>query len=189
MECGKFTEWWYYSREISKDVCQKIIDLGKDKWETGGGLSGKIFKNRKSEIYWTSEQWLYDLIWPYMLNANEQAGWNYDIVSAETLQLTKYAKKEHYNWHYDGGGSHNEKFNNPRSKFLHGNVRKLSMSLILNSDFEGGNFRLFGTDQKMPELPQGSMIFFPSFLMHRVTPVKQGTRYSLVSWFLGPPFK
>ena len=37
--------------------------------------------------------------------------------------------------------------------------------------------------------PSLKFIFFPSFLMHRVTPVKQGTRYSLVSWFLGPPFK
>ena len=184
-----FTEYWYYSKEISKDVCQKIIDLSKGKWETGTGFGGKIVKNRKSEVYWTSEQWLYDLIWPYMLNANVQAGWNYDIVSAETLQLTKYTKTEQYNWHYDGLGSHNEKINEPHNKFLHGNVRKLSMSLILNSDFEGGNFRLFGTDQKMPEFPQGTMIFFPSFLMHRVTPVKQGTRYSLVSWFLGPPFK
>ena len=63
------------------------------------------------------------------------------------------------------------------------------MSLVLNSDFEGGNFKIFDSEDGMLELPQGTMIFFPSFLMHRVTPVKQGTRYSLVSWFLGPPFK
>ena len=63
--------YWYYPKEISKDICQKIIDLGKDKWETAGIVKGKI-KDRKSEVYWVSEQWLYDLIWPYMLNANEQ---------------------------------------------------------------------------------------------------------------------
>ena len=189
MKCFRFTEWWYYPKEISKDVCQKIINLGKDKWETGRGPSGKIIKDRKSEVYWTTEQWLYDLIWPYMLNANEQAGWNYDITSAETMQLTKYVKKGYYNWHYDGIGSHKETINEPGNKFLHGNARKLSMSLVLNSDFEGGNFKLFGWDDKMPKLSQGSIIFFPSFLIHRVTPVKQGTRYSLVSWFLGPPFK
>ena len=151
------TLYFYYPKEISKNICQKIIDLRKDKWETAGTVKGKI-KDRKSEVYWTTEQWLYDLIWPYMLNANEQAGWNYDITSAETMQLTKYVKKGYYNWHYDGIGSHKETINEPGNKFLHGNARKLSMSLVLNSDFEGGNFRLLGTDQKMPELPQGTMI-------------------------------
>ena len=182
------THYWYYLEKIPKDICQKIIDLGKDKWEPGSTL-GEKFKNRKNEVYWTTEQWLYDLIWPYMVMANEQSGWNYDIVSSESLQIAKYDKKGHYNWHSDGLGSHKETFNEPDSNFLHGNVRKLSMSLVLNSDFEGGNFKLFGWDDKMPKLSQGSIIFFPSFLMHRVTPVKQGTRYSLISWFLGPPFK
>ena len=38
-------------------------------------------------------------------------------------------------------------------------------------------------------LPKGSIIVFPSFVWHRVKPVTKGTRYSLVMWNLGYPFK
>ena len=35
---------------------------------------------------------------------------------------------------------------------------------------------------------RGSIIFFPSFVWHRVKPVTKGTRYSLVCWTIGNPF-
>ena len=37
--------------------------------------------------------------------------------------------------------------------------------------------------------PQGSVIIFPSFTYHCVTPVTRGTRYSLVLWSLGKPWR
>ena len=36
---------------------------------------------------------------------------------------------------------------------------------------------------------QGTIIVFPSFLQHCVSPVTKGIRYSLVNWTLGRPFK
>jgi len=36
---------------------------------------------------------------------------------------------------------------------------------------------------------QGSLVIFPSFVQHRVKPVTKGTRYSLVIWSLGQPYK
>ena len=38
-------------------------------------------------------------------------------------------------------------------------------------------------------LSKGSIIVFPSFVWHRVKPVTKGTRYSIVMWNLGYPFK
>ena len=38
-------------------------------------------------------------------------------------------------------------------------------------------------------LPKGSIIVFPSFVWHRVKPVTKGTRYSLVIWSTGDPYK
>ena len=35
----------------------------------------------------------------------------------------------------------------------------------------------------------GNITFFPSYLPHEVTPVTKGTRYSLVMWFLGNPWR
>ena len=61
----------------------------------------------------------------------------------KSLQITKYEKSGFYGWHRDGTGSHDEIFTDPSNEFLYGNTRKLSMSLILNSDFEGGDFEVF----------------------------------------------
>ena len=60
-----------------------------------------------------------------------------------------------------------------------------------------GNFDLRDKDpDKKPNihvckqiLPKGSLVVFPSFVWHRVKPVTSGTRYSLVIWNLGRPFK
>mgnify|MGYP003307903561 FL=1 len=69
------------------------------------------------------------------------------------------------------------------------------MTILLNDDYEGGDFQ-FATYAKeqceiiTPEYnKQGTVIVFPSDMEHRVLPVTKGTRYSLVTWFLGPPFQ
>ena len=126
-----------------------------------------------------------------MSAANEQAGWKYNIIAAEDCQITRYTKDGFYSWHKDGIGSHNDVHNEPDSnEFLHGNTRKLSMTIVLNSNFEGGDFEMLGLDDenKIPKLEEGSIIVFPSFMEHRIIPVTRGTRYSLVAWFVGPPF-
>ena len=83
---------------------------------------------------------------------------------------------------------------------LWGKVRKISMTVNLSdpNKYEGGNLKLdLGPDFKDDERykvfddirPQGSVIFFPSFTNHCVTPVTSGTRYSLVLWCLGKPWQ
>ena len=84
-------------------------------------------------------------------------------------------------------------------KGLIGKVRKLSITLMLSdpNDFEGGNLKFdFGSHEKNRykeisgnDNQQGSMIVFPSYKYHCVTPVTKGTRYSLVVWFNGRPMK
>jgi predicted 2-oxoglutarate/Fe(II)-dependent dioxygenase YbiX len=84
------------------------------------------------------------------------------------------------------------------NKDMAGKIRKLSVTLNLvdSSKYKGGNLRFdFGphADKKRfhtcTEIrPRGSIIVFPSFEYHQVTPVTQGTRYSLVAWCLGKPF-
>ena len=187
--------YWCWDKEITHEVCQNLINLGEEKWnqaQTFGSenvnIKSDLKKVRKSDVVWLEDQWVYELIWPYMMSANEQAGWNYEISAAESCQLTRYMKEGFYIWHRDGIGSHREVNNEPNNKFLHNNTRKLSMSIILNDDFEGGDLE-FHAEKNQPELPKGSVIIFPSFIEHRVAPLTKGTRYSLVVWFVGPPFK
>jgi PKHD-type hydroxylase len=81
-----------------------------------------------------------------------------------------------------------------------GKIRKISMTLNLNEpgDYDGGNLKfdfgrhVEGVDPfyECEEIrPQGSVVVFPSFVDHCVTPITRGTRYSLVLWCLGDPFK
>ena len=175
---------------------------------------------RDSNIAWLNDQWIYDLVLPYIKNANMFAGWRWEINGYEQLQFTKYKKNGFYGWHEDGqsdwygiykryipGISKVSKKSNGQlpsgyseDENLLGKVRKISMTLNLNNpnDYEGGDLKFdFGlhTEEKnrfhvCEEIrPTGSLIIFPSFLKHCVTPVIKGTRYSLVLWTLGEPWK
>jgi len=185
-------DYWGWDKELSHEICQKLINLGKGKWNLaqthGSEEKNKSLDNiRKSEVGWINEQWVHELVWKYMLATNEQAGWNYNIVAVEACQVTRYTKDGFYTWHKDGMGSHKDVSIELDNKY----VRKISMSIILNSNYEGGDFEIAGLDDKnqIPRLVEGSVVVFPSFISHRVTPVTKGIRYSLVVWFVGPPFK
>lgn len=190
--------WWTWKEGFTSNQTDYVINLGKNKWQAADTIGSENFKQpikqiRQSDIVWINNQEIIDLIWPYMETANKQAGFNYEITAVENIQLTKYSKKGFYSWHMDGMGTHPTVYNMPHNKFLHGKTRKLSMTVLLNSDFEGGEFQIHTTaptdkTEKL-DMSSGSVVVFPSFLLHRVTPVTKGTRYSLVAWFVGPPFR
>jgi|21_taG_2_1085346.scaffolds.fasta_scaffold03022_2 PKHD-type hydroxylase len=206
-------EWFFFNDPINVKTCNKLKRLASKSWEasavdvkkdhspeerkTGRQADFKSdLKTRISDIAWTNEQWVYDLIWPYMLRANEDAGWRYDITSAESAQITRYKKGGFYSWHRDGFNDHLSKYNQPDNPWVHEKVRKLSMTILLNDSFEGGEFEVMtynkgkGVKQQPFENPiTGQVIVFPSFMEHRVAPVTKGTRYSAVIWFLGPPMR
>ena len=202
-------EWYIFHQQIDKKTCDKIRKLGHGKWEksavdTQKGISdaerlrGKKgdfkpdSKVRISEVFWSTDQWIYDLTWPYMLEANKKAGWNLNIKAAESMQITRYKKGGFYSFHKDGQADHLSVYDNPSNPFMHGRVRKISMSIILNDNFEGGAFEFasYGKEDctiTPIEAEAGDIIFFCSGMEHRVAPVTKGVRYSLVNWFVGPP--
>jgi PKHD-type hydroxylase len=173
---------------------------------------------RDSEVTWLNDQWLYDLFHPFIQSANTMAGWNWQWDYSESFQFTVYNPGGFYSWHKDGGSDNFAAYKRyihgvtalplkDNGKFpdgyltdpnLVGKIRKISMTCNLNipGDYEGGNLKFdFGhhSDKRFHECeeirPQGSIIVFPSFLDHCVTPVNKGTRYSLVLWTCGDPFK
>lgn len=58
----------------------------------------------------------------------------------------------------------------------------LSASLFLNTGYEGGLFR-FPDLNLTVECKAGSLVMFPSTMMHEITEVTKGERYSIVTWF------
>ena len=154
---------------------------------------------RDSEISWINDQWIYDLVWPFLIEANNKAGWKYDFDFAESFQFTTYKKDGFYSWHLDGHTDHNAVYGeNCKNKNYRGKIRKLSMTINLSdeNDYKGGNLKFdLGPHQKNRFLeckeirPRGSIVIFPSSVYHQVTPITKGVRKSLVLWVLGKPFK
>jgi len=204
--------YWYFKSALPERICDDIIKYSLSKKEsmarTGGYDNEKLnedeirnLKNkRNSDVVWLNEGWIYKELHPYIHKANKKAGWNFEWDRSESCQFTKYKHNQYYDWHCDSWAKPYDKPNSPDN----GKIRKLSMTCQLTdgSEYEGGEleFDFRDYDPNMREeakhlkqakeiLPKGSIIVFPSFVYHRVKPVTKGTRYSLVMWNLGYPFK
>ena len=100
----------------------------------------------------------------------------------------------HYDWHEDAFVGAYEKQDKP---YLNGKARKLSMSVLLSdfNEYKGGEFEVDFGNRKEPtrtvyEMQNaGDAVVFPADLLHKIRPVTHGTRYSLVMWSVGWPFK
>ena len=207
--------YWYFKSALTPKFCDEVISYANQQKEvialTGGyekkkKLNKEEIKNlqrkRKSDLVWLNDTWIYKEIHPYVQQANIQAGWNFDWNFSESCQFTKYKHNQYYDWHCDSWEKpYNKKNKNDPN---HGKIRKLSMTCQLSdgSEYQGGEleFDFRNYDPPMRDeakhkvqckeiLPKGSIIVFPSFVWHRVKPVTSGTRYSLVVWHLGYPFR
>jgi len=202
--------YWYFSNALTPRFCNEVLQYGKKHQEqlarTGGFEKEKlskeeiknIKKKRDSHIVWMNDKWIYKEILPYVIEANKNAGWNFDFDWSESCQFTKYSPGQYYGWHCDSWAV---PYNKPNSLETHGKIRKLSVTCSLShpSEYEGGELEFnFNDPEKTKKqnikkcleiLPRGSIVVFPSFVWHRVCPVKQGTRYSLVVWNIGYPYQ
>ena len=208
--------YWYFKSALPSHFCDKLIKFGNAKKEQlaiTGGINTKkekpitsekdlkeeelkdLKQKRDSNIVWLDERWLYKHIHHYVRVANYNSGWNFQWDVSENAQFTKYKLNQFYDWHCDS-------WKEPYSKenFLKGKIRKLSITCSLSdpTDYKGGEFQFRFqndtdgnfVDQTCHEImPKGSIVVFPSFIYHRVKPVTEGTRYSLVMWNCGKPWK
>jgi len=204
--------YWYFSGALTPKFCDEVIRYANSQKEvmarTGGFGNKKLKKEeilnmqrkRKSDLVWLNDTWIYKELHPYVHEANRAAGWNFDWERSESCQFTKYKLNQYYDWHCD---SWDKPYDKPNT-LDHGKIRKLSMTCQLTdgSEYTGGelefDFRNYEPNMRDEAkhlrrakeiLPKGSIIVFPSFVWHRVKPVTSGTRYSLVVWHLGRPFR
>ncbi len=166
------------------EFCTAIISLCDSLDEQQGKvLGGEDRSVRNNAVFAVDDPEFKEVVLYMMRVANKD--WNFDISGIENLQLSKYGPGQKYGWHID---------------MLPGDpMRKLTFNLVLNQDFEGGEFQFSWGSPSAPyrkrviketafETP-GCFIVFPSYYYHRVTEVTSGTRYSLTGWAVGPPFR
>ena len=152
-----------------------------------GGQDPALKDVRKTDVSWIPwDEWIPGIIHNMMVSANEQF-FHYDLTHFESrIQSTIYngASEDFYTWHVD---NFSQKDRYP------GEERKLSCSLVLTEpdEYEGGELQICYYKNRFYNLKPkaGTAIIFPSWVPHRVRPVKSGQRISLVAWMKGPMFK
>ena len=176
-------QYYWYESVFSPDQCQEIINIGKSYPQEGGqtfsGAGGEPSSIRSSTIRWIDYrdprvEWLVSQLGYMVKEANRQL-YKLDLYGfTEKLQFTEYeGQGRHYDWHPDIGPNMSK--------------RKISIVVQLSDekDYEGGELLINTGQLLVPSKSQGSVILFPSFLMHKVEPLRSGNRYSLVSWISG----
>jgi len=173
-----------YTDILTKEACDSLIKL-YTKIEvpkelpvigTGDGVVDTSIRNVERVILPTYKD-IGGRLAAAGLSANYQA-WKFDITHANQAEFLIYPAGGRYKSHVDTFLSHGD------------DCRKLTVLAFLNDDFKGGKFYLQnGHERYYPPQSKGTVLVFPSFIMHGVEDVEEGTRYSVVCWIVGKFFK
>lgn len=176
-----------FSKKELKTIYNGIQILEEQKATIVGGEEDGI---RSSKVRWIPQDnnwwWLYEKLSNLVVEANNNL-WNFNLHHIpECIQYTEYYAEEkgHYTWHQDIGPGMLSK-------------RKISITVQLSSpdEYEGGDLQLWqGGHYEENNFVNaykgaGSVFIFPSYMMHRVTPITKGTRRSFVLWVGGSHYK
>lgn len=170
---------------IKSKSCKRFIDLHKISEHTKGKIqtpaktNKKVVSIREVDVWriHQSETWVDELLVSTIRSINENI-YEYNLSGLiERPQLLRYnAGSIGYDWHVDIGNGDSSN-------------RKLSMSILLNNDYDGGKLQFFGENIQEIKANKGDIIAFSSFIPHRVTNITKGERWSVVAWFSGPQFR
>jgi PKHD-type hydroxylase len=183
------TNYYWFQEGFTPEELIRIEELTQDldfvKGQTESGEESPQMRN--SQIKWVpfspETKWIYDKLGEYAWEANQEM-FQFDIdYMPENIQYTEYYGSDEggYEWHMDIGSTDNM------------NLRKISITVQLSDsdEYEGGDLQLWmgGTQPYTAPRGKGNVIVFPSFMLHRVTPVTSGTRKSFVIWLGGGHYK
>jgi PKHD-type hydroxylase len=168
--------------------CDDLCALARAAPQADAGLVGGQTAHaiRRADLVWLSDHpqadWVLTRMIRVVADANRES-FGFDLQEcAESPQIARYGadRQGHFDWHSDiGAGSLASK-------------RKLTIVVQLSdpSEYEGGQLEL-RPDSNITSAPRqkGMAMVFPSFVLHRVTPVTTGERLSLTLWSHGPAFR
>jgi PKHD-type hydroxylase len=168
-------------RFLSPDECRMLISLSEGRPQRIGtvDLESDHKSVRDSQVRFllpdNTTEWIFRRLHAALHQLNHS--YQFHLSGFEPLQIATYNVGGHYGWHIDIGEGRLS-------------TRKLSLVIQLTepSEYEGGELEFMNMDQKASR-EIGTLIAFPSYLMHRVTPVTRGVRKSLASWIRGDAFR
>jgi PKHD-type hydroxylase len=171
------------------DSLLRVMDESKmAPGRVGPGAPGRniVPSVRRGSVQWLGVDEVGERIFSHLYSlavvANRERGWKFHLNGiTPALQATRYdgAGLEHYSWHMDWGPGPTKE-------------RKIGVVAHLSSEdsYSGGMLQLTNGSSPVNAIQApGTVTVFPSFLMHRVTPVTSGVRLGVVAWVLGPSFR
>jgi len=187
-ELDKVHGFAFNKKAFTPEECTKIITSAnlikqdKAKIINTSNLSEYDVKKRSTEITWlqptdTDMSWVFERL-TYLIQDLNKDYFKFKLFGfIEGVQFTRYKVGDFYISHVDN--------------LYNRTIRKLSITVQLTkpSEYTGGELKFYYS--KTPTLPpkeQGTLVVFPSFVLHEITPVTKGERMSLVSWITGPNF-
>ncbi len=195
---NKTYDWWldmsdmefyaWYDKIFSDDELNLLEELFSDHDLRLGeiqdsNITATDIRNSNIEFIESSDEmykWIFQRLTGIINDANEKF-FKFELNRIETLQYTVYNTGQFYKDHLDLG------YKNPNQA-----VRKLSFTVQLTdpSKYKGGDLLLkHGTEPEIAKRERGAITFFPSYILHEVTPVTEGVRKSLVGWVTGPRWR
>lgn len=177
------SEFWFWQSQLDKKYCNDLLaEVKKGTFTQGTTLSDTLNKKiRDNTVQWLPRMHNLECVLAHhAMEANLAMGWNFHLTTCfDMVQIAQYQKKQHYNFHNDLMVFTDKP----------GFERKMTTVLFLSDekDYDGGELEIGGG--KVPTKAQGTIVVFPSFVHHRVTPVTKGTRFSATLWLAGPHFK
>jgi PKHD-type hydroxylase len=183
---------WLTNTELEKieNYCQNSELIDGDIYQGSELVNTKNIRDSKINFFHpnSENQWFFEKLLHISEKINSQF-YNYELYGFDFFQYTVYNSfGSKYDFHLDMllGDSI------PAGSEI---PRKLSFILFLSdpAEYQGGDFEIkindVHDDIVKPEQIKGRIIAFPSFMLHRVTPVTAGIRKSIVFWAVGPKFK
>lgn len=183
----EFVDYMWYNGLFKEEEVETIRSL----WQPDQTIDAKVNTGdqdiaketlRKSEIMFIKpggNEWIYDRLSNACIQANT-GRYKFDITGFQTeLQLASYGVKHFFDWHMDFGSGDLSN-------------RKLSITVQLSDpdEYEGGELQFMINQTVFTATKEkGTAIIFPSFALHRVTPITKGCRKSIVGWISGPPYR
>jgi len=178
----------FQENALSPAECDLLVSLAGAAEMADAGLVGRTTSHalRRADLVWLDDlpqaAPVMDRLIRLVAQANRDT-FDVDLTDfAESAQIARYgAEREgHFGWHSDIG------------KGALAAKRKLTMVIQLSdpADYDGGALEL-RPDANITAAPRtrGTAAIFPSFVLHRVTPVTRGARWSLTLWAHGPAWR
>jgi len=180
--------YWRYDDVLAEQDCDFIVSMfssSEGEVASIGGETGEAHVQKEirnvSRVELPTYKGIGATLTAVGINANQQR-WKFNIYGSNQCEFLNYpAGGGRYRGHIDTFLSNVPKHQNE--------CRKLTVLAFLNDDFKGGKFWLqTGSERFYPKQTKGTVLVFPSFLLHGVEDVEEGERYTVVTWLVGPWF-